>query len=384
MFAFKVAARFLSASKAQTALITIGIAIGVSVQVFIGSLIQGLQNDLIDSTIGSSSHITVRASERGETMNDSQSIFTQIKGFDDEIEIVSRVLEGPANIVNNDTNDPALIRGFDFSDANGIYDFEARIQEGILPQNAMEIMIGKDMADNFNIGLQDTLELFLPDRFETETLVVTAIFDFRVTQINETWVVTTLDTAKTLFDTEGISAYELQVNDVFASAAIADSLSTELGSNYRVSEWQSQNEELLSGLNGQSVSSLMIQVFVIISVVLGIASVLAITVLQKSKQLGIIKAMGATDKQASLIFLFQGLLLGIIGAILGVILGLMLGFSFTIFAVDAAGDPVVGLFISPSFIALSAMIAILASMIASLIPARRSARLSVIEVIRNG
>ena len=384
MFAFKVAARFLSASKAQTALIAIGIAIGVSVQVFIGSLIQGLQNDLIDTTIGSSAHVRVVASERGERMTDNDTIFNQLKGFDDEITVVSRVLEGPGNIINNDANDPAVIRGFDFEDANAIYQFDERLQSGTLPSSHNAVMIGKDMADNFNLSIGDSLEVFLPDRFESESMTISGIFDFRVTQINESWVITTIDTAKGLFDTDGITAYEMQLNDVFYSDTLKVRLETSLSSEYRVTEWQSQNEELLSGLNGQSVSSLMIQVFVIISVVLGIASVLAITVLQKSKQLGIIKAMGATDRQASLIFLFQGLLLGIIGAIIGVTLGLMLGLSFTFFAVDRNGDPVVNLFISPSFIALSGSIAILASMIASLIPARRSARLSVIEVIRNG
>ncbi|MFW6318773.1 MAG: ABC transporter permease, partial [Bacillota bacterium] len=141
---------------------------------------------------------------------------------------------------------------------------------------------------------------------------------------------------------------------------------------------QGANQELLTGLEGQSTSSIMIQVFVMISVVLGISSVLAITVLQKSKQLGILKAMGATDKQASFIFLFEGILLGLIGAVLGVLLGLGLLFGFT------QSTDLVPILINPLFITGSAIIAILASMVASLIPARRSAKLSVIEVIRNG
>ena len=384
MFSFKIAARFLSASKGQTALITIGIAIGVSVQVFIGSLIQGLQNDLIDTTIGSSSHITVTDSARGERMDDTPSVFDELNQIGDDIQVVSKVLEGPANITNDDSSEPAIIRGFLFEDANKIYNFDDRLIEGNLPSLESEIIIGKARADNFSLTLGDELSLFLPDQLESVDLEIVGLFDFGTAQVNETWVVTHLDTAKAVFDTEGISAYEMQVDDIFSTDQLALEIEEVVGNDYRVSEWQGQNEELLSGLNGQSVSSLMIQVFVLISVVLGIASVLAITVMQKSKQLGIIKAMGATDKQASLIFLFQGMLLGIIGAVIGVLLGLLLGFSFTIFAVDSSGEPVVGLFISPSFIAISALIAIGASIIASFIPARRSAKLSVIEVIRNG
>ena len=127
----------------------------------------------------------------------------------------------------------------------------------------------------------------------------------------------------------------------------------------------------------------MIQVFVMISVLLGIASVLAITVVQKSKQIGILKAMGIKDKTASLIFLFQGLLLGIAGGILGVALGLGLAFVFTKFAVNSDGTPVVPLYIDYKFILLSALIAVGASTLAALIPARKSLKLNPIEVIRN-
>ncbi len=129
----------------------------------------------------------------------------------------------------------------------------------------------------------------------------------------------------------------------------------------------------------------MIQAFVIISVVLGITSVLAITVLQKSKQLGILKAMGVNDGTSAQIFMFQGLILGVFGAISGVGLGLGLSYAFTTFAVDSTtGQPIIALYIDQNFVLLSMFIAIIACIGASLIPAIRSKRLTVIEVIRNG
>jgi lipoprotein-releasing system permease protein len=154
--------------------------------------------------------------------------------------------------------------------------------------------------------------------------------------------------------------------------------------NYQVTNWIENNEELLSGLQGQSISSIMIQVFVIVSVVIGIASVLAIIVMQKSKQIGILKAMGLRDSDASFIFLIEGFLLGVLGAFFGILLGLGLAVIFTKFAVTSDGSPVVPLFIDVKFIFLSTLIAIIASMTAALIPARKSSKLSVIEVIRNG
>jgi len=171
--------------------------------------------------------------------------------------------------------------------------------------------------------------------------------------------------------------------DVFTAQDVATWVESMMIGNYTTTNWIEQNAELLSGLQGQSTSSLMIQVFVMVSVVLGISSVLAITVLQKSKQIGILKAMGIKDKDASLVFLFEGFLLGIFGAIMGVLFGLGLTAMFTTFALNADGTPVVPLSIDYGFIALSALIALAASTFASLIPARRSSKLSVIEVIRN-
>jgi lipoprotein-releasing system permease protein len=118
--------------------------------------------------------------------------------------------------------------------------------------------------------------------------------------------------------------------------------------------------------------------------VLAIASVLAITVLQKSKQLGILKAMGINDRKAANIFLWEGFILGLIGGIMGILLGIGLLLSFVTFVRDPAGNPIIGIQISPTFIILSGLLAVLSSTLAAFVPAKRSGKLSIIEVIRNG
>ncbi len=384
MFSFRVALRFLASNKLQTLLIVLGIAVGVSVQVFIGSLIQGLQNSLIDSTIGSSSHITVTSSERNETVADDASFFSTLQGFDERIVVVSKTVDGSGSMTTDTYTDPVVIRGFEFAQANTIYGFDDKLIDGALPVGAGEMMLGKDLVDETGLSLGDTVSVFIPETSETHTVLLVGVFDFRVTSINKSWFVMDLGGAKSVLSSPGLSSYEIQITDVFASDALAASLRNNIGNDFAVTEWQSANQELLSGLEGQSISSLMIQIFVMVSVVLGISSVLAITVLQKSKQLGILKAMGTNDAQASKIFLFEGFLLGIFGAVIGVLLGLLLAVMFTVFAVNPDGTPVVALYINPAFIAMSASIAVFASLVAAFLPARRSAKLDVIEVIRNG
>jgi lipoprotein-releasing system permease protein len=152
----------------------------------------------------------------------------------------------------------------------------------------------------------------------------------------------------------------------------------------KVTDWKAQNASLLSGLQGQSISSLMIQIFIVVSVVIAIASILAITVFQKSRQLGILKAMGIKDRQASLIFIYEGLIIGVIGSIIGVALGLLLLYGFSIGTTKPGSQALIDLYIDYKFILLSWGIAVASAVLAALIPARRSLRLNPIDVIREG
>lgn len=381
---FKIALRFLKSTKGQTALIALGIAVGVSVQIFIGSLIQGLQKSLIDKTVGNSSQITLSSDASDRLISDYDNIVDNIKESDSRIKNVSLVSDSPALIKTAVKTYSVLVRGMNIDDSDKIYDLKNNIYQGKVPSNKFETLVGKDLKEELNLNLNDKIDL-ITNSGDVKTLIVTGFYDLKVASINKSWLITDLASAKELFSTgDKITGIEMQVTDVFK----ADEIATVIGSNIsrsdiKVDNWKDQNASLLSGLNGQSISSYMIQVFVMVSVILGIASVLIITVVQKSKQIGILKAMGIKDSQSSLIFLFEGFLLGLMGAILGVALGLGLSFIFTKFALNPDGTPVVELYINYNFILISAVIALIASTLAALIPARGSSKLNPIEVIRN-
>lgn len=386
-FAFKVAWRFLKSNKGQTILIALGIAIGVSVQVFIGSLITGLQKSLINKTIGSSSHITVLSSADDKKVDSWETKINNIKAADSRIKYISPAADSSAYIKYGDKTEPILLRGFQFEQASNIYKIKDKVYEGSIPSKDNEALIGKELSKKLNIKIGDKFEVITPKGSITE-MIVTGLYDLKVSNINKSWVMTNLATSQSIFSLEGkVTSIEMQLDekDIFNADIVADNISSKLSdSSIKVENWKAQNEELLSGLKGQSSSSIMIQVFVLIAVVLGIASVLAITVLQKSKQIGILKAMGVKDRVSSLIFLSEGFILGIIGALLGVTLGLTLTFSFTKFALNPDGTPVVPMYIDYKFIALSGFIALASATLAALIPARRSSKLNPIEVIKNG
>lgn len=381
--AFSIAFRFLRSAKVQTFLIALGIAIGVAVQIFIGSLIQGLQRDLVDTTIGSQSQITVRADDDEPGIENYDEVIETIEKTDG-VRDVSPAVEGQSLISNDDKSASVLIRGLDFEASEGIYKLTVRLVDGTLPEADEEVLIGQELYDDLGVKIGDTIDV-LTNEGEPKTATISGIFDLETASLNRSWLLTTLETAQSYFALDDLAtSIEMQVDDVFAADTLATSIASTLPDQLRTEHWKEQNAALLSGLEGQSISSYMIQIFVMVSVLLGIASVLAITVIQKSKQIGILKAMGIGDKEASLIFLFQGLMLGVLGAIFGILLGLGLAYAFTTFALNADGTPVVPLTINPGFIALSALFAVTVSTLAALIPARKSARLNPIEVIRNG
>ena len=385
--AFKIAARFLKSGRGQTILIVLGIAIGVSVQMFIGLLIQGLQKSLVNTTIGSASQITITSLEDDKLLYNWQEKVETVSAADSRLIHISPSADGSAFVKFDDKNEPILIRGFETDKAEGIYKLGERMTEGMLPQNNDEVAVGKELAEKLGLRIGDIVEI-QNIKGKTDELEVSGFYDLKVASINKSWMIVNLAASQDYFEYgEGVTSIEMQLleSEVFNADAAADSVAGSLSDNsLQVDNWKAQNESLLSGLNGQSTSSLMIQVFVVVSVVLGISSVLSITVLQKSKQIGILKAMGLKDGQTRTVFLFEGLILGVFGAIIGVALGGGLLFAFTTFAVNADGTPVVPIYMNYGFVALSALIAVVASLIAAVIPARKSSKMSPIEVIRNG
>ncbi|MDD2579390.1 MAG: FtsX-like permease family protein [Eubacteriales bacterium] len=381
--AFRIASRFLLSSRGQTILILTGIIIGVSVQVFIGSLIDGLQKSLVDSTVGSSSQVTIESVERNQTFPLSDDLLADLDRRSD-LTAVSPVFSASAFMVDDEATWPVLMRGFDFARAEPIYKTEAQLAAGRLPAGIGEVLLGTGLAELTGYTVGDTLMVLTPSG-DTRDLLISGIFDLKVASLNETWLLSDLATTQALFAAgDEVSAVEMQVEAVFAADETASLLADSLPADLKVTDWKVENEQLLSALSGQSASSYMIQVFVLLAVLLGISSVLAISVVQKSRQIGILKAMGIRNRTSRQIFLIQGFLLGLIGALAGVGLGLGLSAVFSTFVRNADGTPLVPFYFDPVFVSLSFLIAVAAATVSSMIPAGKSAKLNPIEVIRNG
>ncbi len=402
-FELKAAWRFLMSGKIQTLLILLGITIGVMVQVFLGFLIQGLQQDLINQTVGSSPHIFILAQDsQSRNLNlesDYNSRQITFSGEDEgirrwweiesilkdneEITSVSPVVDGSAFAQRGEKNVSTLIRGVDFSSADKIYNISDNLESEGVDLAANNIYIGSGLAEELELEIADSLQLRTVDGV-SDRFFIAGIFKLGSSEINDSWIFMDRSRATTLLEkNDQVSAIELQINDVFLAEEISQELENTT-TKIKAESWQANNQDLLSALQSQSSSSLVIQVFVMLAVTLGISSVLAVSVVQKSKQIGILKAMGSNKKRVGIIFLIQGAILGFSGAIIGSVGGIGLSQLFVNLVRDESGNPLFPIEIDWRFILISIIVATIAGMIAALIPARNSAKLNPVEVIKNG
>ncbi len=397
-YEWMIALRFLLRGRGQTLLIILGIAVGVAVQFFLSALISGLQVSLIEKTVGSAPHLQILPAERraqpvaarriesprdgGRVLYDEWREIHSWQQYVHDLRLDPRVLRaapaanGQGFIERGSAVVAVAVKGLTAPDGLDIYKIREKTVAGSADLASDSALLGRGLAERLSLEVGD--KFFLRnDRGNRVFLRVGAVFDLGAAAGNDL-LVAAMDRVRGFFSIQGVSAVEAQVRDVFSAEAVA----RDFGRRYtrvKLESWQENNRELLAGLRSQSISSGTIQFFVIVSISLAIASVLGIAAMQKQRQLGILKAMGTTDRSASRIFVVQGLVLGVIGALLGLGLGLLLGYGF----VKGSGADF-GLELSLRTLATPIVLALLAAVVASTVPARRAAGLSPIEVIRNG
>lgn len=397
LYEWKIALRFLKDGKAQTLFILLGIAVGVAVQIFLSSLISGLQENLIDTTIGNRAHITITAKansninsldfeyintpKKEDKLGNYQGIIEGLQK-NKEISAVSPSVVGTALYNQGESSTSLVVKGIDLELADEIYDLKSRIAQGESDIDSNRVLIGTSFANEFNLTPGDLINLSLPGG-STQSFIVGGIFDLESEALNGSWIFMELSRAQRIYGLNGyISNIEIQMNEPFDADILAPRL-TALYPEIDASDWKAENAQLLTGLNSQSSSSLTIQAFVLVAIALGISSVLAVSVVQKSKQIGILKAMGATSNSASSIFLIQGGVLGFIGGIFGILIGYLLIQGFVIGTTSATG-PIFNIVVKRDNLVLVVFISTMAGLISSFVPARKSSSLNPMEVIRNG
>lgn len=392
-----IALRFLQQGRIQTLLILLGIAVGVSVIVFITALITGLQANIIERTLGTQAHIKVepplqvnvivephkgalhlvREDKRPQTLR-SINNWVQMRNTLDalpNVKAVSPVVSGPAFARRGDATQSIALMGIDPPRYQRVIPLHDSMLEGAVKVGSGDAVIGVQLARDLGLQVGSKLRVEANDN-RTAVLNVAGIFELGVRELDARYVYTDLKQAQSLLDLPGgVTVLDIAVNDVFSADHIANRIARLTG--LKAESWMQTNGQLLNALRSQSLATSIISFFVAVSVVFGIASVLAVSVTQRTREIGILRAMGAQRRQMLLVFLIQGGVLALLGSAAGGVAGYGLVQAFNQF-----GPRLFIIDMPVSLIPLAMSIATVSGIVAAAVPASRAARLHPVEAIR--
>jgi len=379
VLSLRIAWRFLGSSKVQSTFIVCGIAVGIATQIFVGSIITSLQANTLKSTIGSGAHVSIQAIKESDPVRYTPEMK---KLFAEDPRVKPNAVAPIRSVValysnGSDSASFGLIGG-DMTSLDALYSIKDRTIAGKASISNGEIMIGKDLADKFNLKPGDPVPLKFPNG-QTGTLTVSGIFDLGSAAFNQrnAFVAGSVPQNVLGWPNDKYSQIQIQLKNPYDSKAVASAWSQKLP-GVSVNEWQAQNTQILAALVSQGVSGYMIQAFVLIAIALGIASTLAIAAVQKTRQIGILKAMGLADRPSGFIFLWQALILGTAGSLGGVLA------SFALLWLFGLSPAPFKIAIDPVFVLISACIGVSVAVLSSIIPIRQTSSLDPIEVIQGG
>jgi lipoprotein-releasing system permease protein len=401
-FEWILAIRFMRQARMQTLLIVSGVALGVSVIVFISALISGLQSNLFRRTLDYQAQIVILPPEeaaralhkpdknvlatliqpkaqRLQSVDQWQKVRTQIESMNG-VTVVAPVVSGSALILRGDASKAVSLTGIEPESYLQLIMLSSKIISGTVNLTGTDVLIGTELAKDLGVWTGDKLNLQTASG-GAATLTICGIFDFGNRGQNSRAVFVALRTAQSLLDlTGGVTSLEVNLTLPFNAEIIAQAIHQQTG--LEAESWISSNAQFFSALAAQSMSNTIIRFFVGLTAALGIASVLVVSVVQKSKAIGILRATGSSRQQILRLFLLQGALMGLAGSLVGAGLGWLFLNAWRGIAKNADGTPIFVINFDPMLLVYAAVGATLVGTLAALFPALQAARLDPAVAIR--
>jgi lipoprotein-releasing system permease protein len=401
-FEWIMAMRFLAEGRMQTTFILIGASIGVAVIVFLSAVLTGMQQNIIRRSLLSQAHIVIQPAEEvarpqprgvpGGELSTVQKRTQRLLSIDQwqkligeirtvpGVAVVSAAVSGPAFAIRGEANRSVSVTGIVPDEYNRIVPLPDKIVAGTWRLASTDVLIGTELAKDLGATVGDKVRLATPTGGDM-TLTITGIFDLGSRGVNERNVYVLLRTGQDLLNLPGgASQINVTVGDIWAAEDVAQRITAHVG--LEADSWIRTNQQFFIALNAQTISNVVLRISVGISVALGIASVLVVSVVQKSREIGILRAMGASRRQVMNVFLIQGGVVGLAGSVVGSGIAAFFLQMWQRFLKNPDGTPLFMLQFDPRLVLWAAAIATLTGLAAAVTPARRAARLDPVVAIR--
>ena len=401
-FEWIAASRFLREGRMQTIAIVLGIGIGVGVIIFMSAALSGQMANITRRVLSAQAHIVLIPSQEiarplrgdGETAEAAliQKPFQRVRSIDQwqtivkqlsampTVSAVSPMAAGSVLAVRGEAVRSVSIQGVEPAQYFKIVPLPEKIVAGTARLGAEDIVIGVDLASDLGVRVGDKLRVAAASG-KGPTLTVTGLVDLGSKGVNQRMTYCALHTAQALLGLiGGVSSIDITVHDIYAAEEIAQSISAATG--VEADSWIRTNNQLYLAINAQRIANTTIRFFVGLAIAFGIAAVLIVSVVQKSKEIGILRAMGTSRGQILRVFLVQGAVLGLVGSLIGSAFGAAAILLWSALVKNPDGTPLFPLPLEPQLFIAAAVLATLSGLIAAYLPALRGARVDPVVAIR--
>ena len=402
-FEFHIALRYLLAKRKQafisviSLISTLGVAVGVMAVVIALAVMTGLQQELRDRILGSNPHVYV---SKVGGIDDYRAEVARLRQMPHVIGAAPDVL-GQGLLSAGHSTMPVQIKGVDPALEPSVTDVKAAMQSGSLDalttrgDDIAGIVLGTDLATSLGVAVGDSVTVLtlegvltpMGNRPLPRRRRVVGLFKLGLYEFDSTYAFVSLQDAMRLFDKQQVDFVQLRVDDVIKAPQVAAAVRARLGDQYWTEDWTVMNKSLFSALTLEKIAVSLAVGLIVLVAALNIIASLILLVMEKHRDIAILKTMGANARSVTVIFMMQGLLIGVVGTTVGAAAGYALSFVFDRYQliripIDVYQVSHLPFTVLPRDFILVVVVAILICFVATIYPSRQAGRLDPAQALR--
>lgn len=388
MYELKIALRQVLSRKKQTLFAILAVALAVAVITVMMAMLSGFQDELVTASIENNPHIVISPQDEEEEFIHLYRYTSARIAEREGVLAVSPKYLGQAALEYRDSAEGVSIQGVDPLAEENVM----RVSEDVIEGDLMSlvhtrygILLGDQLAENLEVHIGDRVDAVFPGSQTTSFKVVGLIHTG--TAADEVTAYARLDSVQNFFNEPGVvSTIGVRVADPYQADTIATSIERDTGLD--AVSWSEANAEILGLLETQMIFVNIFYLLIYGIAGFGIANTLITIVAQRTREIGILKAMGASQKSIMIVFIFQSMVLGAIGLILGTILGYVATVALQSYEIEVPQEMYFGLQtlpleVEPLNFVYAAFFAFIINIISGIYPARKAAKLDPVTAIES-